>query len=91
MNNAHALPPAPADPPGWRDNAACRGQDPKLFFPEGPGGPARGQVRAAKLVCQACPVRTHCLDFATRAGVTVGIWGGTTEQERRITRHATAS
>jgi len=88
MNNTHALPPTPADPSGWRENAACRAQDPGLFFPDGMAGPTLGQVRAAKLVCRACPVRIQCLDFATRTGVVSGIWGGTTEQERRIMRRA---
>lgn len=88
MNNTHALPHAPADPPDWRGDAACRGLDPELFFPEGSAGPALLEVREAKVVCARCPVRAQCLDFAMRAGVAFGIWGGATERERRTMRHA---
>jgi WhiB family transcriptional regulator, redox-sensing transcriptional regulator len=74
----------------WRDGAACRHHDPELFFPEGTVGPAQRQADQAKQVCQACPVRTPCLGFALRHGLASGIWGGTTEGERRDIRHAVA-
>jgi hypothetical protein len=35
-------------------------------------------------------VRTPCLDFALRYGHAFGIWGGTTEGERRDIRRAVA-
>lgn len=66
----------------WRHNATCLDEDPELFFPIGNGGPAQLQSVEAKAVCQKCPVRTDCLDWALQRSV-VGIWGGTTVEERR--------
>lgn len=77
-------------PSNWREDAACRDRDPDLFFPEGTAGPALSQADQAKLVCQSCPVRKQCLDFALRKGVDHGIWGGTTVAERRTLRQAVA-
>jgi WhiB family transcriptional regulator, redox-sensing transcriptional regulator len=74
------------DSPDWRDGAACRHRDPELFFPEGTAGPALLQADQAKRVCQPCPVRTPCLEFALRHGLAFGIWGGTTWEERRDIR-----
>ena len=79
-----------SDSADWSDSAACRHHDPELFFPEGTAGPARRESDQAKQVCQACPVRTPCLDFALRYGHAFGIWGGTTEGERRGIRRVVA-
>jgi WhiB family redox-sensing transcriptional regulator len=46
-------------------------------------GPTLIQVNEAKAVCHRCPVRDECLDRALRADWVEGIWGGTTEAERR--------
>ncbi|QUF07840.1 WhiB family transcriptional regulator [Actinosynnema pretiosum subsp. pretiosum] len=63
---------------------ACVGEDPELFFPL----PAQhDQVAAAKAVCGWCPVRQACLTNALHHGVE-GVWGGTTEEERRQLRLA---
>jgi WhiB family redox-sensing transcriptional regulator len=35
----------------------------------------------AKGICQRCPIRVECLDYAKSTRV-AGIWGGTTESER---------
>jgi WhiB family redox-sensing transcriptional regulator len=65
---------------GWRQLAACRGRDPRVFFP------ARYDLFArevAKAVCARCPVRAQCLNAALSAPFdVVGVWGGTTESER---------
>jgi WhiB family redox-sensing transcriptional regulator len=81
---------AGGDSADWRDGAACRRHDPELFFPEGTAGPAKLQAEQAKRVCQSCPARTPCLDFALRVGLAFGIWGGTTGEERSDIRHALA-
>ncbi|MDQ0785349.1 WhiB family transcriptional regulator [Streptomyces sp. B3I8] len=77
----------------WRDRAACRTEDPDLFFPVGTTGPALLQIEEAKSVCHGCPVRDECLEWALEAGQDIGVWGGLTELERRALkrRRATAS
>lgn len=62
----------------WRQHAACIGTDPELFFATtGPNPPATR-------ICRHCPVTTECLTEALHAGPScTGIWGGTTETERR--------
>ncbi len=70
----------------WRDDAACGRLDPELFFPISTLGAALPQIEAAKRVCDRCPVRVACLRWALDSGQDAGIWGGTTEQERRLLR-----
>ncbi|MFJ4787496.1 WhiB family transcriptional regulator [Streptomyces sp. NPDC088794] len=67
----------------WRDQAACRYEDPDLFFPIGTSGPALLQTEQAKEVCGRCPVRARCLRWALDTGECLGVWGGTDETERR--------
>ena len=40
----------------WRHTAACRDEDPELFFPIGNTGPALLQIEEAKAVCRRCDV-----------------------------------
>lgn len=68
----------------WRHHAACRDEDPELFFPVSEIGPGARQVAEAKAVCARCPVRARCLDYAVDNRLTDGIFGGTTETERRV-------
>ncbi|MGH3921846.1 MAG: WhiB family transcriptional regulator [Pseudonocardiaceae bacterium] len=69
----------------WVCRAACRDADPDLFFPEDGGAPSRARITAAKAVCARCPVTCECLAAAT-ADNAPGIWGGTTEAERKPSR-----
>lgn len=62
----------------WERDAACRGMDQSLFFPGPDDDPSE-----ALAVCAGCPVRDECLEWALFARERFGIWGGTTEQERR--------
>lgn len=66
----------------WRTRAACRDEDPDLFFPIGTSGPALLQTERAKAVCRRCPVREQCLDWAMDSGQSLGVWGGMSETER---------
>ncbi|MDA8313969.1 MAG: WhiB family transcriptional regulator [Actinomycetota bacterium] len=67
----------------WIEQANCRGVDPELFFP------ARGEpTRDAKALCKGCVVREECLDYALAHGERWGIWGGTTERDRRRLRRS---
>ena len=72
----------------WRDHAACVGADPELFFPIGTAGPALEQIERARQVCRRCPARPRCLAWALEHDVVSGIWGATTEDERRLIRGA---
>ncbi|MDQ6613847.1 MAG: WhiB family transcriptional regulator [Actinomycetota bacterium] len=59
-----------------------------LFFPVGRTGDAVGQIDAAKSVCQTCSVQGACLLFALESNQESGIWGGTSEEERKRLRRA---
>jgi hypothetical protein len=62
----------------WHADALCAQVDTELWFP-GKGG----DVRPAKRVCAACPVRVECLDYALTTQQRFGIWGGVSERDRR--------
>ena len=70
----------------WRSAASCRSVDPDLFFPVGSTGLALNHIDSAKAVCQACPVQAPCLEFALETNQDAGVWGGTSEEERRQLR-----
>jgi WhiB family redox-sensing transcriptional regulator len=76
------------DADDWRDEAACRNAEPDLFFPIGSTGIAVDQIDAAKRVCNACEASEACLDFALATNQESGVWGGTSEDERRKLRKA---
>ena len=70
----------------WRREAACTGYDPELFFPIGTAGASAQQTEQARQICQRCPVRLRCLDWAVQVGADHGVWGGLSEEERRALR-----
>ena len=70
----------------WRHRAACADEDPELFFPIGDTGPALLQVEQAKKVCHRCPVLDSCLQWGLETGQAHGVWGGTSEADRRSAR-----
>ena len=74
------------DANSWRRRGACQDSSPDLFFPIGTTGLALDQIEAAQMVCAACPARAECLEFALATNQEAGIWGGTTEEERRKLR-----
>ena len=74
------------DPDDWRDVALCRDTDPDLFFPVGTTGPAIEQIENAKAVCRQCEAQTPCLEYALASNQDSGVWGGTSEEERRQLR-----
>lgn len=71
-------------PGNWREVASCRDSDPDLFYPLGKGHAAFEQTEEAKLVCRACPSREPCLAFALATRQDLGVWGGTSPEERRV-------
>jgi len=62
-------------------------QLPECFFPEDEPNLylRRKLIAVAKEVCDDCPVKARCFDYALSAGM-VGIWGGTTAEERQKLR-----
>ena len=67
----------------WVERANCAEADPDVFFP------VRGQdVAQAKAVCRDCTVRAECLEYALVHVEKLGVWGGTSERERRRMRSA---
>lgn len=75
--------------PFWFQFASCRpeyadrplDQWVDLFFP------ARGESsREAKAICAECPAQEACLDHGMAANERNGIWGATTEKQRRRLR-----
>ena len=67
----------------WQQSAACTSVDPEIFFPTGFGGRRDRAERKAKKVCARCPVWQQCLDWAVQTRPYAGVWGGTSEEERR--------
>jgi WhiB family transcriptional regulator, redox-sensing transcriptional regulator len=70
----------------WRIDAVCRDLNPEIFFPVGVTGQAIDQIEAAKSHCATCPASEQCLEFAVTTNQEYGVWGGTTEEERRVLR-----
>jgi WhiB family redox-sensing transcriptional regulator len=70
----------------WQPVALCRENHSQLYFPpstaERKDEQERREVRA-KSICQVCPVKRPCLDYAVEIKEPYGIWGGLTEAERR--------
>lgn len=66
----------------WTTKAACRGLT-TLFFPPSAERPQARERREAlaKTVCESCPVRTPCREYA-RSNHEYGFWGGESEDER---------
>jgi WhiB family transcriptional regulator, redox-sensing transcriptional regulator len=74
------------DSDDWRTRAACKDTDPELFFPVGTTGPAVEQIDAARTVCLDCGAKDPCLEFALATNQESGVWGATSEDERRRLR-----
>ena len=62
----------------WRQQAACRGVDSKIFYPL-----TEEEAQEAKFICAQCTVRKACTEYAMRNYERNGVWGGMTERERR--------
>lgn len=66
---------------GWMKRGACKSPDVPtwVFFP---GRGSRETLEAARAICATCAVADDCLTYALRNNA-IGVWGGTTEKERR--------
>jgi WhiB family redox-sensing transcriptional regulator len=73
----------------WQLDAVCRTTTLEIFYSSD-----AADVREAVGMCRRCPVRRPCLQAAVEREEWFGVWGGTTERERRrlirdrVRRHA---
>ncbi|MFJ3714374.1 WhiB family transcriptional regulator [Streptomyces sp. NPDC090057] len=81
------LPPRP-DRSDWRDQAACVGEDPEVFFPLADFSAPGAEASLARAICRRCPVIIACRTWAIEQGEDDGIWGATTAVQRRAIRRA---
>jgi len=62
----------------WMARGNCRFEPPATFFPcDGVG------VEVAKRICATCAVKGLCLEYALANRIDHGVWGGTSERQRR--------
>ena len=62
----------------WMGQAKCRNMNPSLFFPSDWIG-----VESAQRICADCSVKLPCLTYALANRVNEGVWGGTSERQRK--------
>jgi WhiB family redox-sensing transcriptional regulator len=67
----------------------CASTDPDIFFPDYRLSDRSKEVKDAKAVCTDCPYKLQCLAWALKYE-DIGIWGGTTERERRLMKQKTS-
>lgn len=63
----------------WKLNGACVDQNPEWWFVT----PGDLRVLDAIRICKTCPIRERCLEYALTTDSAWGIWGGTTEKQRK--------
>ena len=62
----------------WMEDGKCRKHLPETFFPSDGVG-----VEVARRICAECPVKEPCLEYALDQRIDHGVWGGTSERQRR--------
>ncbi|GAC1354506.1 MAG: WhiB family transcriptional regulator [Acidimicrobiales bacterium] len=62
----------------WMNHGNCNEIPPATFFPSDGVG-----VDSARKICEDCPMKTPCLEYALVNRIDHGVWGGTSERERR--------
>jgi WhiB family redox-sensing transcriptional regulator len=63
--------------PMWEE-AACVSSDTELFFSMDPV-----HTKMALAICDACPIRIQCLNFAVSSKIEYGVYGGWTAENRK--------
>lgn len=56
----------------------CQFEPPATFFPSDGVG-----VEKAKKICAECPAKEPCLNYALENRIDHGVWGATSERQRR--------
>ena len=67
----------------WTRWAACRDMDADLFF-----SPHPRDTAAAIAVCDTCPARQACLDWALGKPEDHGVWGGESDRRRQTLKRS---
>jgi WhiB family redox-sensing transcriptional regulator len=62
----------------WMARGLCADKPPSLFFPSDGVG-----VEVARKICAECSQKSVCLEYALENRIDHGVWGGTSERERR--------
>jgi WhiB family redox-sensing transcriptional regulator len=62
----------------WMAAGECRNHPPATFFPSDGVG-----VDRARKICGGCAVAEQCLEYALENRIDHGVWGATSERERR--------
>lgn len=84
FNDSHKMPP-------WHKDARCSDKPQDMFFgserDESTSQRHRpaltmSEANRAKAVCDRCPVRKPCLEYALMNHEEYGVWGGTTARDR---------
>ena len=88
----------PEDYPDFTEFGAppCSESYPDAFFPQENPPDENGKIKAAaykmerqaKELCGACPYKERCLAYALENPRESGIWGGTTEIQRKSMRRS---
>lgn len=63
----------------FEDDAACKGTDTDRLFYADHDSP---EIAEAKAICDVCPVKRRCLNYALDNSETYGVWGGLSAKER---------
>lgn len=67
------------------DEIPCTKEDPDLYTESWADSSNLSAHKAAKL-CDGCPVKDLCLDYAISNNETHGVWGGQTPRDRKKLR-----
>lgn len=72
----------------WMERAFCKNSkfDAQVFFP--PRGSSHYIPKVIQETCNKCEVKAECLNYALENCIRHGIWGGTSERQRRKMRSA---
>lgn len=66
----------------WMTDAPCAGRT-DIYYPIQHGNGERDAIQQAKAICNECPNRIRCLEYAIDNGEDHGIWGGYSVRQRR--------
>lgn len=70
--------------PPWMQKAECKNHNPQMWWPSKSEAPNPVAIS----ICNRCPVKDECLEYAVQDPECHGIWGGTSHKERIRIRRA---